>query len=132
MAYGSSEAHGAQCNRQTYEPGAAQPTRGRAEGLAEEKASAPGRCCNQSRAHTGLDQPHRARHGGNFSLDSWQLICLAVGRRLEFRLPADTLQEPADAGHLAIQELVLRLGRTTGFRRTFELPTRPADPMRSA
>ena len=71
-------------------------------------------------------------HGGNFSLDSWQLICLAVGRRLEFRLPADTLQEPADAGHLAIQELVLRLGRTTGFRRTFELPTRPADPMRSA
>jgi transcriptional regulator with XRE-family HTH domain len=71
-------------------------------------------------------------HGGNFSLDSWQLVCLAMGRRLEFRLPADALQEPADAGHLAIQELVLRLGRAAGFARTFELPTRPADPARSA
>jgi transcriptional regulator with XRE-family HTH domain len=71
-------------------------------------------------------------HGGNFSLDSWQLVCLAVGRRLEFRLPADALQEPADAGHLAIQELVLRLGRAAGFARTFELPTRPADAARSA
>jgi transcriptional regulator with XRE-family HTH domain len=70
--------------------------------------------------------------GGNFSLDSWQLVCLAMGRRFEFRLPADELQLPADAGHLAIQELVLRLGRAVGFGRTFELPTRPADPTRSA
>jgi hypothetical protein len=38
------------------------------------------------------------------------------------------LEEPTDAGHLGIQELVLRLGRSTGRTRTFELPTRPADP----
>lgn len=71
-------------------------------------------------------------HAGTFSADSLQLVAMAVGRRLEFRLTADTLQEPADAGHLAIQELVLRLGRAAGFGRTFELPTRPADPARSA
>ena len=70
--------------------------------------------------------------GGSLSLDTWQLLALAVGRRLEFRLTADTLAGPADAGHLAVQELVLRLGRAAGFARTFELPTRPADPARSA
>ncbi len=70
--------------------------------------------------------------GGTLSLDTWQLLSMAVGRRLEFRLTADTLGQPADAGHLAVQELVLRLGRAAGFARTFELPTRPADPSRSA
>jgi transcriptional regulator with XRE-family HTH domain len=70
--------------------------------------------------------------GGTFSLDSLQLVAMASGRRLEVRLSADTHAEPADAGHLAIQELVLRLARAAGFGRTFELPTRPADPARSA
>lgn len=71
-------------------------------------------------------------HGGSFSVDTWQLISLAEGRRLEVRLSADPQAEPADAGHLAIQELVLRVGRAAGFARTFELPTRPAHPARSA
>jgi transcriptional regulator with XRE-family HTH domain len=70
--------------------------------------------------------------GGSFSVNSLQLVALAVGRQLDFRLTADTQAEPADAGHLAIQELVLRLGRRAGRARTFELPTRPADPLRSA
>lgn len=39
--------------------------------------------------------------------------------------------ETADAGHLAIQELVLRLGRAAGYGRGFEVPTRPPDPARS-
>jgi hypothetical protein len=41
-------------------------------------------------------------------------------------------EEPADAGHLRIQEQILRLGRATGRARTFELPTRPSDPTASA
>lgn len=54
-------------------------------------------------------------HGGRLSLDTWQLIGLAVGRQMRFELSADALAEPADAGHLAMQELVLRLGRQAGF-----------------
>jgi len=38
---------------------------------------------------------------------------------------------PVDAGHLAIQELLLRLARATGSDGRFELPTRPTDPARS-
>jgi len=71
-------------------------------------------------------------YGGTFSADSLQAVSMAVGRRLDFQLSSDAQAEPVDAGHLAIQELVLRLGRAAGFGRTFELPTRPADPARSA
>lgn len=49
--------------------------------------------------------------------------------RIELR--RDSQEEPADAGHLAIQELVLRLGRA-GYRGGFEVPTRPSDPRRSS
>ena len=58
-------------------------------------------------------------------------IAIALGRRLEIRFGRDAQEEPADAGHLAIQELVLRLGRAVGYPSTFELPTRPAEPWRS-
>lgn len=70
--------------------------------------------------------------GGSYSMDAIQLIARVVGRTALIKLTADSAAEPADAGHLAIQELVLRLGRRAGFARTFELPTRPADPARSA
>ena len=70
--------------------------------------------------------------GGSYSTDALQLAALAVGRRLIVTLSADELQGPADAGHLAMQELVLRLARARGIVRTFELTTKPADPARSA
>jgi len=71
-------------------------------------------------------------HGGRLSLDTWQRLALALGRTARLILTADDQAGPADAGHLAIQELVLRLGRTAGYAQTFELATRPADPARSA
>jgi hypothetical protein len=43
----------------------------------------------------------------------------------------DPLEDVADAGHLAIQELVLRVARQAGYTTEFELPTRPAEPWRS-
>jgi transcriptional regulator with XRE-family HTH domain len=70
--------------------------------------------------------------GGNLSVDTWQRIGLALDRPLIVGLPRDPNEEPADVGHLRIQELVLRLGRATGRTTTFELPTRPSDPTASA
>lgn len=70
--------------------------------------------------------------GGTLSIDVWQRAFVAVDRQLLFDASRDPAQEPADAGHLRIQELILRLGRAASFKGTFELATRPADPSRSA
>lgn len=69
--------------------------------------------------------------GGSLSVDAWQRVALALDLRLRLEPPRDPLEEPADAGHLAIQELVLRVGRRAGYDGRFELPTRPRDPARS-
>ena len=69
--------------------------------------------------------------GGSHTLDTWQRLALAVDRPMRIELRRDAREEPADAGHLAIQELVMRLGRRAGYGRTFELRTRPPDPSRS-
>jgi transcriptional regulator with XRE-family HTH domain len=70
--------------------------------------------------------------GGSHTLDAWQRLAIGVGRPLVVGLERDRLQEPADAAHLAIQELVLREGRRAGFAGSFELATRPAEPWRSS
>jgi transcriptional regulator with XRE-family HTH domain len=69
--------------------------------------------------------------GGGHTLDTWQRLAVALDIRLTFDLGRDPIEEPIDAGHLRIQELVLRLGRAAGYRGSFELATRPADPARS-
>jgi transcriptional regulator with XRE-family HTH domain len=69
--------------------------------------------------------------GGGMTLDAWQRIALAVGTHLQVSLPRDALQEPIDAGHLAVQELVLRLGRPAGYRGLVELATRQVEPWRA-
>jgi transcriptional regulator with XRE-family HTH domain len=70
--------------------------------------------------------------GGGVTMDGWQRVALAVGRPLIVGLQRDTAGETSDTGHLAIQELVLRHARVAGFDASFELPTRPAEPWRSA
>ena len=60
-------------------------------------------------------------HAGSHTLDTLQRVALASGRPLLVGLQRDPFEETADAGHLAMQELVLRLGRRAGFTRSFEL-----------
>ncbi len=58
-------------------------------------------------------------------------IAFALGLRPRFDLARDPLEGPADAGHLAIQELLIRLGRAAGYTASFELPVHAADPRHS-
>lgn len=67
----------------------------------------------------------------NLDIDVLQRIGLAMDRPLIVTFGRDLLEAPADAGHLAMQELVLRTGRAAGFHGSFELATRPAEPWRS-
>jgi transcriptional regulator with XRE-family HTH domain len=86
------------------------------------------------RAGLGRMVESRIERGiGNPDLDALQRIALAIDRPLIVSFGGrDPSEPPADAGHLAIQELVLRLGRAVGYTGSFELPTRPAEPWRSA
>ena len=68
----------------------------------------------------------------NVDMDVLQRIGLAMGRPVLVTFGRDLLEGPADAGHLRIQELVLRVGRAAGYETTVELPTRPAEAWRSA
>ena len=86
-------------------------------------------------ARVGLSQSAISRAergwGGGLTVDAWQRIALALEITLRLALPRDPIAETADAGHLGMQELVLRLGRGAGYRGLVELPTRPSEPWRS-
>jgi transcriptional regulator with XRE-family HTH domain len=69
--------------------------------------------------------------GGGHTMDAWQRVALGAGVPLVVRLQRDPLEETLDEGHLAMQELVLRCGRLSGYGRSFELATRPSEPWRS-
>ena len=114
------EATAARSRRGAAEPGAAREARGRRPRV-------------QATAPTDARRTRRVEHGrsGDISIDTLQRVALASGRPLRLELERDREEEPRDAAHLAIQELVMRVARAAGYRATFELPTRPADPSRS-
>jgi transcriptional regulator with XRE-family HTH domain len=65
-------------------------------------------------------------HGAGAPLGLWIAAGLAVGRPIAVSASRRTEGDQSTAGHLAAQELILRLARANGIPRTFEMPTRPA------
>jgi transcriptional regulator with XRE-family HTH domain len=64
-------------------------------------------------------------------LETWFALGEALDRPFRAEFLRDHQALPADAGHLGMQELVLRLAGPAGYAGTFELATRPGDPTRS-
>jgi len=83
----------------------------------------------------GISQSEMSRielgHGHGVRIETWVSLAHELGLQPRFELARDWRESPADAGHLAIQELLLRLAHSTGCHATFELPIRPDDPGRS-
>jgi transcriptional regulator with XRE-family HTH domain len=70
-------------------------------------------------------------NGAGVSLDIWFALSSALEIPLRLEFGRDALEQPADAGHLKVQELMLRLARILGITRFFELSTKPSDPWAS-
>jgi transcriptional regulator with XRE-family HTH domain len=73
-----------------------------------------------------------AGRGANLPPATWLALAHVLGRYFKFEFGRDPQAELAYEGHLAIQELVLKLGKAGGWESRFELPTRPTDPARSS
>lgn len=70
-----------------------------------------------------------AGFGQHTSISAWTAIGVALNRPLAIGFSRDIMVPlPRDAGHLAAQELVLRLAAANGRNGRFELSTRPANP----
>jgi hypothetical protein len=76
-------------------------------------------------AKVGLSRPRLADiEAGNAAgtpPEVWFALAEALGRYLRFEFARDPLTELADAGHLAIQELVLQLALACGWERAAEV-----------
>ncbi len=111
-------------------------------------AATLGRDVNGSRERLGLTQDELGRRvglsqartsaverglGGTLPLASWVALGLALERPLAVSLSRPLADEPAlaDAGHLDMQEAVLRLLRPHGWSVRVELATRRAGPAHS-
>lgn len=85
-----------------------------------------------SRAGLGRGVIARMERGEvRLDLEQLERVAIVLGVSLNVSLGRDSREDVADAGHLAMQELVLGRGRAAGFDRQFELATRPNEPWRS-
>jgi transcriptional regulator with XRE-family HTH domain len=85
------------------------------------------------RAGIGRQIVGRAERGvGPIDLETLERISIALDVPLVLDFGRDRARDVSDAGHLGVQELVLRLGRAAGLEPHFELATKPAEPWRSS
>src|SRR3954468_6401339 len=88
------------------------------------------RAMRERRGLTGTELARRAgigrmvqsrveRGATNLDLEVLHRIGLALGGPLVVTFGRDTLEAPADAGHLAAQDLILRIGTDAGYAGTF-------------
>ena len=111
-------------------------------------ASSPGLVVREARERRRLTQAQLGRRVGlsqtrisaverglgvGLPLEIWVALGIALRRPLSvaFSRPIEADSALADAGHLAIQEYLLEIGRLNGRRGSFELPTQPSDPSHS-
>jgi transcriptional regulator with XRE-family HTH domain len=70
--------------------------------------------------------------GGRTSIETWVAIGIALDRPIAIGFGRDVADPlPNGTGHLAAQELALRLATSGGWRGRFEAPSRPFDPTHS-
>jgi hypothetical protein len=79
-------------------------------------------------AKAGISQARLAEieagRGDGAPLEVWLAIAEALGRYLRFEFARDPQAELVDAGHLAIQELVIRVAKAAGWEVSFEAESR--------
>jgi transcriptional regulator with XRE-family HTH domain len=83
-------------------------------------------------ALVGLSQSEISRlelgEGAGAPIGVWLAIAAVLGLQPRFELARDPREEPVDAGHLAVQELLLGRARAIGATGRFELPIGSSDP----
>src|SRR4051794_30425556 len=86
-------------------------------------------------AKAGISQARLADieggRGGGAPLEVWLALAAALDRYLRFEFARDPQAELADAGHLAIQELVIMIAKAAEWEVQFEAPSRAWDSRRS-
>jgi len=84
------------------------------------------------RAGLGRMVVNRLERGATSTdIDVLVRISLVLNAPLNIAFGRDPRADVADAGHLGMQELLLRFARQNGYVGGLELPTRPAEPWRS-
>ena len=86
-------------------------------------------------AKVGVSQARLAAiemgQGGGAPLEVWFAIAQALGRYLKFEFARDPQAELVDAGHLAMQELVIRVAKAVAWEVQFEAQSRAWESNRS-
>ena len=67
-------------------------------------------------------------YGARTSIETWVAIGIALDRPIAIGFGRDVVEPLSDAGHLAAQELLLRLAVGGGWSGRFEAPSDPRDP----